>query len=266
MVPFLASSQSRKTTKPVDSAAYYKQEIRNYILRSRDSVYKTEEYLNLQNKLAQALEGRRNYIGQLVSIELAHADNRRFNDSLSKYGFSKLNSNYIRFGAGMTIKHNRSIYDFFLLIVSAPNKSSKTGEEITTFFQNMLQIDYGFDLLNKEKLRLYPFGGLSLRLPVIRYSKEGQPNPDAGFFTEMITGGSYFSMESFRIGYQLGIGFDYGELSHSTRKKGIIGLKIGTNQPFKKDTYKVGGVPSYDPGLNHGVWVIGLYFKSVRIK
>jgi hypothetical protein len=262
LVPFLANSQSNKKISKVDSTEYYQKELRKLWHQNSDSLIKSEKYLSLRSNLVKAIQKRNDYTGLVLFADVAHSDYRTFNSTLSQNGFSELNPTAIRLGLGISHKRGNAMYDMYFGTLGFGNKSTKNNEKITTSFSNLLEIDFGIDILNVERICFYPYGGLSLRFSELKYHRSGQANSNYTFLSNMRTDENTVKLESVRLGYQYGIGFDYAVAYNRERTfKTIFFIKGGVNKPFKIDSYKSKGIDDFKPEIKQGDWLISVGIK-----
>jgi hypothetical protein len=262
IIPFFANSQSNKKGRLVDSTEYYQKEIGKLWRQNFDSLRKSKKYLSLRSNVVKAIQKRNDYTGLVLYTDIAHSDYKTFNSTLSQNGFSELNPIAIRLGLGISHKRGNAMYDMYFGTVGFGNKATKNNERIRTSFSNLFQFDFGIDILNVEQVSFYPFGGLSLRFSELKYHRSGDPNSNYTFLSNMRTDENSVSLESTRLGYQYGVGFDYAFAYNKERTyKTIVFIKAGVNKPFKMDTYKSEGIPDYNPQIKQGDWLLSIGFK-----
>jgi hypothetical protein len=108
---------------------------------------------------------------------------------------------------------------------------------------------------------LYPFAGISFRGSELRYSAPTQTNPNFTNISNVVISEPRAYGSSSRLGYQAGLGFDLKLGGNKSQTyKTILFIKGGTNQPFKKDTYKIEGY-RYDPGIRQADWLVTVGLK-----
>ncbi len=244
LLPFLSISQSSRNIPTVDSVEYYQKELGKLWRQNFDSLQKSERFLKLQTNFNRAIQKRNDYTGLVLFSDIAHSDYRSFNSVISQSGFPELKPLSVRVGIGISHKRANTMLDMYFGSIGFGNGSYKDSEYIRTSFSNLFQFDLGFDVFNIERISLYPYGGISLRFSQIKYSKGGQPNPNYTSLSNIRTDENYVRLESMRIGYQYGVGFDYAFVYNKVKTfKTIAFIKAGVNKPFKIDTYKLDGVP-----------------------
>lgn len=253
---------SAQQKAPTDSAQYYQRELFTLWRQGYDSLVRSEKAVALRNNYMRIIAGREDYTAFVLFADALHSDYRAFNGLLQQDGFPPLSPLSFRAGFGVSNKRGSAVYDFYLLTVGFNNKTSKGNESVRTSLSNALQLDFGLDLLNKERVSLYPFGGFSLRLSDISYNKPGSANPAYTGLADMYTDNNSSLVSSGRLGYQYGAGLDFsfGYNRYRTYKT-IFFVKAGVNRPFGQDVYKADGIPGYHAGIRQGDWLLTAGFK-----
>jgi hypothetical protein len=258
-LPLMTNAQA--PPKPVDSIAYYQKAYNDYWRQTMDSIKKTEQYITLQKQLDIHKARSKDYSAVVTFIDIIHSDLASFNESIAISGFPALNDITGRVGVGSSSKAGRFMFDFYFAVMGINNSSTKDDEKIKTSLTNVMQCDFGIDVLKSDVVSLYPYGGLSLRVAALKYDKPDQTNPGYTNISNIITSNQSVRAASFRLGYQAGLGIDIafyrpkGQLT-----KDIFFIKAGTNGPVWKDSYKIGGI-KYQPGIKHGDWLISFGVK-----
>jgi hypothetical protein len=226
-----------------------------------DSVKNSEQYISLYKQLQHHRSRSNNYTGMSLFADIVHSDYDRFNESIAPGGFPAFNPISYRIGFGISSKHDRLMSDFYFGVLGINSRSKKGEEKITTSLSNLLQYDFGIDLLKSSVLSLYPYAGLSLRMSSLKYKKPAQTNPGYTNITNMVINDQNVSTSSLRLGYQAGLGLDVaiynrpGEMS-----KTMLFIKAGTNGPVWRDAYEINNI-KYKPGIRHGDWMITVGIK-----
>ena len=248
--------------RPADSTVYYQKEFQKVWKEFYDSLRHSERLTTLRSRYVRYLSTSKNYTAFVLYGDVLHSDYRTFNALLQQSGFPTLNPYAGRLGLGVTNKRANAIYDVYFGTIGFNNKVSKGNETVRTSLSNLLQLDFGLDLLNQERVSLYPFGGLSLRFSDISYDKSSNPNPAYTSLANMRTDGNSTHLESTHLGYQYGVGLDlsFGYNAYRTYKT-ILFVKAGANKPFGTDVYKSDDIPNYKPGIKQGNWLLTVGFK-----
>jgi hypothetical protein len=261
-IPCSLLAQSEKQKKPVDSITYYQNEMTRMYREIIDSFHNSEAYQSAYANYRDQLKKSKGYTSFIIFMDVFHADYKQFNAMLAQDGFPPLNETGFRIGFGGSRRINQFIVDLYLMAIGLNNKTSRGIETVKTNFSNLLHFDLGYDFLNKSWLGIYPYGGLSLRFSSVRYEKKAIANPDYTSIVNMLSDQNIVSLESTRIGYQLGVGFDVPLFQSKDKlRKTILFIKAGTNRPFGKDKYKHNDIPDYQPDIKQGDWMITVGFK-----
>ena len=257
LTPFITFSQRYTRQANTDSSGYYEKELKRITKQAKDSLRNSEffaQYIKYQRR-------NNNYYAPVISFNILHSDYAAFNKSIAASGFPALNPISYGFGIGFSTKVNFVIIDFYAVSVASQNLSKKGSETIGSSLGNMFQFDLGFNVLRSNRVSLYPYGGLSLRLATLNYKNTGTINPAFTNITDVVNNGQNINATSFRLGYQAGLGLDFTISNNPNGDKTVILFaKGGINQPFGKDTYKIEG-QKYDPAIKKGDWMISVGFK-----
>lgn len=256
-IPFIALSQNEQ-----DSSAYYSGEMGRMWREHVDSFYKSPAYIAAREGYLRQLKKSKDYAAFVMLGEIFHSNYSKFNQMIAQDGFKPINEIGGRLGFGMSVKEGRSIIDLYYIVAGLNNKSKKDREEIKTSFTSLMHLDVGYDLLNKQSMSLYPYGGLSLRISNIKYEKPATWDPNYTSITNLLSDKNEVNLSALRVGFQLGLGFDFSLYKNpeGTAKR-IFFVKAGINRPLWKEKYNFGDAPSYDPNLRQGNWVITFGFK-----
>jgi hypothetical protein len=260
---FIMAQQYAPVIKPTDSTKYYRQEFAKLWRDNYDSLSKTEKYKFLVERIKQHRKAKNGYTGTVLFGELAHSDYGSINASIVQNGFTPLNAMSFRAGFGISNKTDPGMFDFYFLTGGFNNASSKNDESIKASFSNALELNWGYDLLKSKIVSLYPYGGFSLRFSSLTYSKSATLNSSFTNISNIVTNDPSVDGESFRIGYQLGMGLDFLISGPNNKKDGIILFtKFGTNRSIRADSYLIDGI-DYKPGIKHGDWLVSFGIKYV---
>jgi opacity protein-like surface antigen len=262
VIPFVAHSQKEKDPPPVDSSWYYQKELGKLWKETIDSLQQSEKYITLQQNAKRLMRKSNDYAGFVLFGDIMHSDYSSFNALLKLDGFPGLKPMSGRLGFGVSQKLQHLMIDTYFMTFGINSKTTKGDAEVKTLLSNALQFNLGYDVLNSERISIYPFAGLALRFSEIKYKRSSQPNPNYTSIENMRSDENEVKLASTRIGYQYGVGFDYA-VAYNTDKlyKTILFIKAGVNQPFKKDIYKSDDIPNYRPGIKQGDWLITIGFK-----
>jgi hypothetical protein len=262
VIPFIAEAQSGRKKQETDSLSYYSGELGRLSRANRDSFHKSEPYVAATAGYYRHLRHSNDYSSFTLFFDVFGSDYSQLNKMLAADGFPALNETGGRVGFGISYKVNRGIVDMNFIVAGLSNKSEKGNEKISTSFSNVFQFDLGYDLLKSKIVSLYPYAGLALRISTLKYTEKGVHNPNYTSLSDMVIGGKEISMESTRIGYQLGVGFDiklWQDKEGFTRN--MLFIKGGMNRPMWKDKFNIGDLPDYNAGIKQGQWIITVGFK-----
>ncbi len=261
LFPFLAAAQNEKK-EVTDSAVYFSAEMGRLWREHVDSFYRTEAYINAQQGYLRHLKKSKNYVAFVLFGDVFHSDYSKFNEMIARDGFKPINEIGGRLGFGTSIKEGRAIFDLYYIVAGLNNKSKKDLEEIKTSFTSLMHLDIGYDLMNKNWLSIYPFGGLSMRISNIQYEKKATWDPNYTSIVNLLSDKKEVRLSSVRAGFQLGLGFDFSLFRNAEgTAKRIFFVKAGINRPLWKERYNFGDAPSYEPNLRQGNWIITFGFK-----
>lgn len=258
-IPFNLLAQTGEKTDSID---YYNKELNRLWKNAIDSFRNSEEYKTAYANYIAKVKTSNNYGAFTIFMDVAHSDYRQFNSMLAQDGFAPLDAISYRVGFGSSRKFDHFMVDIYLFTFGIGKASKKGNESVRASFSNVFQFDLGYDVLNSSKISLYPFAGISGRFSQVKYQKKTIANPNYTSITNMLSDENNVSLESTRIGYQLGVGLDLTLFqSKSKISKTIFFVKGGMNRPIWKDKYKRDDIPSYQPNIKNGDWIITTGFK-----
>lgn len=261
-IPFAATAQTGQKNAETDSLEYYSREMGEVMRAIRDSMLRSEKYLAAKAGYKRHVVHSRDYGGFTIFMDVFGADYRELNRMLAADGFPPINDVGGRFGFGISYKQNRGMVDLFYIVAGLNNRSEKDNKKITTSFTNLLQFDVGYDLLNSGLFSLYPYAGLSARISNISYEEKGVHNPNYTSIADMVIGGKTTNLSSTRLGYQLGVGFDFTLWQDKERTaRNMLFVKAGINRPAWRDKFRKGDLPEYNAGIKQGTWILSIGFK-----
>ncbi|MGG9972442.1 hypothetical protein ACQ33O_11670 [Ferruginibacter sp. SUN002] len=259
-LPFFTMAQNSPSK---DSAAYYRCELAKLWHKYRDSMLRSEEYASLNAKLNNLPVDKRKYVSFNMFADVVHNDYSKFNQSITAAGFTELEPISFRFGCGITVKSKRNIHDIGFFSVGLKNQAQRGNETIKSFFSNVMQYDYGFDLLQSNAVSIYPYAGLSIRASMLRYEQPMQINPGTTNISDLVIPNGSAYLSSTKIGYQAGLGIDV-TVSNFNNSRGsvILFAKGGTNGPIGRERYKTNDSDiTYNYDIRHADWMITFGIK-----
>lgn len=262
--PFIAMAQQKHDNRFTDSAKYYQTQMSNLLKQAYDSVTKSNEYSSTKKMYDDYIIRSHNYTGPTIFIDVVHSNYTKLNDSIISQGFSKLNNMSFRIGVGISSKTEKIMFDFTFFAMGFSNKSKNGDEKITTSLANVLQFDFGYDLLHSRIVSIYPFIGLSGRLSSLSYSKTAVTNTNYTSVANIVVNDPSVTTSSFRIGYDAGVALDFliGENKKKTAGQ-ILFIKAATNRPIWSDSYKIDNI-KYNPEMKQADWLFSVGIKFIK--
>jgi hypothetical protein len=257
--PIFVQAQKEEKT---DSVSYYSRQMSQYLRTNWDSLRNTPIYKALQNRYEYHVSRTNDYSSFVMLFDVVHNDYKDFNKQLMAEGFPELKDAGLRFGFGASTRTNRILVDMYFVTVGINNKSTKGNETIRTALTNAFQWEIGYDVLNAKNVAIYPYGGIAFRWSYIKYEKKQEPNPNYTSVFDIRSDGSDYTLNSNRLGFQAGIGFDFTVAQNEKRTgKTILFVKAGMNRPVWKDTYRSKDVPAFKPNIIQGDWLLTIGIK-----
>ena len=266
--PLLINAQTPRSSSS-DSLRYYQLELRELTLKTLDSLRNSERYKFLQDRISQLRRSGKGYGGAVFFMDVTHSDFSEFNNSIAQDGFPAIDPISFGFGFGVSNKSEKIIFDLYFGAGNLTSKSKKADTTIRAGLVSLFHIDLGYDVLNSDVVSIYPYAGLSLRISTLEYATPVQVNPGFTNITNMILNDQSVYADSYRLGYQAGIGFDFivskdkSRTTHQTYSDGpaiVLFTKIGTKRPIGRDKYKIEDI-KYNPGIKQADWVVSLGIK-----
>jgi hypothetical protein len=254
---------AQKSERNTDSAMYYKNRMAQQIHRASDSTSHSPEYLANDSMYKYYSKKSTSYRGFFYSLEFTHNDYVGLDNQLKPLGFRGLSPLMLRPGFGICSKSGRLLRDLYFLNFGLQNITEKDGEKIRTSLINLMQFDYGYDLLDSRQLSVYPFAGFSLRWSTLKYNKDINTNPNFINITQPIVSSQSYSANSIRLGYQFGMGIDIKIKEDQSGARMLLSIKGGSNRALGKDKYKIHEL-TYRPEGMQADWLIGIGVKIVR--
>lgn len=264
-VSFYTSAQNRYSHHhrkvPKGSIAYYEQQLSDLRGDAMLAVQATEPYKNLMDTLKLLRAASDNYRSLSLFYQGVQCDYATFNKSIAADGFTPFSSYRSRIGIGMSRKKNRRIFDLHFFVIGIADKSYSETASIKTNFSSMLDLSWGYDLLKSSNFSLYPYLGVGFRSSSIKYSAPVETDNSYTNLTNIIIQNK--SVEAYKTVpcYLAGIGFDaHIERSQDRMSGTILFLKIGTNNTFRKESFKIHDT-NYAPGYRQGDVCVSLGLK-----
>ena len=145
----------------VDSSQFYRNELRRLQNAYEDSFRNSPKTKELSKKLKYAAWASDNYAGISIYTQIASANYDKLNADNAKDGFAPISGPMVGIGFGFTIKGRRVIYDFGGAI--GLNKKTTKGNEWIKTSVTPIQMEFGYDLMKKKSISVFPYVGLVAR-------------------------------------------------------------------------------------------------------
>lgn len=283
IIPLFVQSQ-RKNATHTDSIDYYTREIDSITRIALDSVYKSEAFKQANERRLYHAQRADSYSAFMIFGEMADADFDNLNRTIVPKGFAPLKGPVYRAGFGMSSKTNQFVFDLAFAAFGFTESSKNWPQKLTTNFNSVFQVDFGYDLTKSIDVNIYPYAGAAFRSTVLKYSRDGQTNSAYTDITDILNNEIDINESSTKFGYQAGIGFDF-VISRRTNRRfrmkpadeespvseppprtkdpssgTIFFLKLGTNGAIGKSVYRIGNI-DYRPGIHYGRWIVTAGFK-----
>ena len=253
-------SLSRSEKSVYDSIQYYRQQL-GQLQRSIDLSFRNDARTKaLLGNITRLESQTEDYGGASIYFQFASGNFDILNADNGVIGFKAMTEPMLGLGMGFTFRRNRRMLDINIGAIGINQKTKKGNETIQTSFTTALQVEWGYDLIRRKAIAIFPYAGLGLRTTDFEYKAPKQINASPSSITGIVVNNPSVSDAIIEFGYQAGIGFEF-KIPTKDYEPGVpIFLKAGTNRPFKRKTLNFEGV-RYDPRLNYGDWMITIGFK-----
>jgi hypothetical protein len=249
-------SASAQENARVDSLTYYQREMGRMRRAALDSLHKKDSFQTLRTNIERLRSQSENYQSFAVFTEYFSGDHTRFNQSIATSGFAPLDPGFLRIGFGFSFKQNRLMTSIYYGIFGLGNKVKKGDQKIRANATNILQAEFGYNLIQSKKFNLYPYAGGSIRLSEINYT--ASQYADTGFtnITNLLQANRNVALRSTKLNYVAGLGMELVVEENKELNSGlIIFVKAGTSGILGRNRYQYAGI-KYDPGIRQGDWLI----------
>lgn len=261
-----ATAQQPTMRKPLDSSYYYTAEMSRMMRQAQDSVRNSQTYKDLQKKYELAVSKSDGYSSFNMFTEVVSADFDKFNSDMAAAGFPAIEGPVMRFGIGTTAKNNRFVFDFAFFSLGVGKKTKKADEKVRAFVSNGIICDFGYDLVKSQRVNIYPYGGFSMRVASIYYTKPVTGNSSPANITNLVLNNQSVSADYTRVGLQAGVGFDFvvtkknRDERYSMSSDMMFFVKAGTSQMIGKERYNT-EAGKFTPGIKYGTWAVMMGIK-----
>jgi hypothetical protein len=247
-------AKAQQTLSPADSLKYYKKEVAALNKKMLDSLQAQPLYLSY----IQAAARSDNYRSMVLYASLYSANYDRLN--AQAVGFAAISAPATGFGIGYSFKKNRRVFDVNVAAAGFDKTMKNNGEQISTSFGSMLQFELGYDLTKSNRVNIYPYAGIGLRMSRLQYEANASTNPAYTGPTNIIANNKSFNEMAVTLGYQAGLCFET-VLTPASKPGGMmLFIKAGTNRPFSEKAFDIEGV-RYDPNIKYGAMAGSIGFK-----
>ncbi|MDQ2751830.1 MAG: hypothetical protein M3R72_02295 [Bacteroidota bacterium] len=261
LFPVVLFAQSKYKVQPTDSIGFYSNLIRDRYKQVLDSLKNSPETKEVMERLNYLSSHSDNYRSVVFYTDVSAADFNHLNSTLVPEGFSALKKTILRFGYGFSSKYNKVVFDFYIGTLGLNNKSKKGNENVKATFNNLFQVDLGYDLTRSQSVNIYPYAGVSIRSMSLEYNKPAQTNESYSDITNIVQNDPTVTTSATGVGYQAGIGFDFVIGNNKNKTSGtMIFVKAGTSGVFGNPAYKIQNI-HYNPGIVYGRWNVTAGFK-----
>lgn len=253
---FCLSSYSQDKT---DSTQFYRNELRRLERAYEDSFRNSPRTKELSKKLKYAAWASDYYSGISIFTQIASADYEVLNADNAMDGFPPISGPMVGIGLGITMKGRRVIYEFGGAI--GLNKKTTKGSESITTSVTPIQMEYGYDLVKKKSINVFPYLGLTFRIITLEYKTTAQLNPTPNSIASLVQNNRSVKDRENEFGYLAGIGFEY-VIPVSSRASIPVFVKFGTNRAISKKSLYLEGY-LYNPNIQYGNWTLTVGIKLV---
>jgi len=255
-VLFCSSSFSQNKT---DSTQFYRNELRRLEKAYEDSFRNSPRTKELSEKIKYAAWASDYYSGISIYTQIASADYDILNADNAMDGFPPISGPMVGIGFGFTAKGRRVIYEFGGAI--GLNKKTTKGSESITASVSPIQMEYGYDLVKKKSINVFPYIGLVARFISFEYKAMAQLNPTPNSIASLVQNNRSAKANIREFGYLAGIGLEY-MIPVSSKVSIPVFVKFGTNRVLsKKSPYLAGAY--HNPNIQYGNWTIAVGIKLV---
>ena len=250
-----------RTPDPTDSIEYYRKIISDLYKNTYDSLRQTDAYkaaLANWQRLAWKSSG---YTSFTIFGDVGQASYDVVNKGIAISGFPPLNGPQYRIGIGLSHEsRNRWIFEFYYAIFGINNKSKKGDSSVKSSYGNLLQFNFGYDLIKSQKINIYPYAGLALRFTDLTYKQPDLVNNNFTSIIDIVQKDGITNANRMNLSYQAGLGFDF--VVHEGQKGAgtMLFLRAGTDGIIGSRTFEIKGV-KYDADIKQGAWQIAFGFK-----
>lgn len=255
------SEYHHRQPDPIDSAKYYRKVISDLYKETFDSLRQSDAFKTALEGLHRHTWQSNRYTSFTIFGDVGKASYDAVNKGIAVYGFPPMNGPQYRLGLGMSHESSdRWIFEFYYAIIGINNKSKKGDSSVKSSYSNLLQLNFGYDLIRSQKINIYPYAGLSLRGTTLVYEQPDQVNPGFTSIVDLVQKEGTTSANKVNLSYQAGLGFDF--VIHEGQKGAgtMLFLRAGTDGIFGSRTFKIDGV-KYDADIKQGAWVFAFGFK-----
>jgi hypothetical protein len=149
------------------------------------------------------------------------------------------------------MKRKANIIDFNFLNTTIPNKAinSITNQEISLTTFELVQLQYGYAIVNTKSITVYPFAGIGFRNSQITLKNKQLINASGTNISNYVITPTRVFSTSMKASYQLGLGID---IKLGDNKQGdkttFLFAKVGINNTIGDENFKMDDF-KYNPNV-----------------
>lgn len=250
-----------KPARPIDSAAYYQKIMGSLVKGALDSIRQSEAYKDAMEKYRHHVSSSNAYTAFTLFGDVGRANYDVINAGTAQSGFPALKGPQYRIGFGITSEYSdRMIFEFYFFTFGISNKVQKGDSTIKATYSNLVQYNFGYDLVPSKKINIYPYAGLAFRITTLEYKQPDQVNNNYTSIVDLVMKDGRTLGNKFNLSYQAGVGFDL-VLHESEKGVGtMLFARAGTDGIIGTRDFKIKGI-KYHTNIQQGAWQLALGFK-----
>jgi hypothetical protein len=218
--------------------------------------------MNAVHNLNRFINHSNIYTSFTIYGTLSGASYDKLNTDIAQHGYPAMKGPLGGVGFGISHEYySRWVLEFYFTTLGFTNKVKKDDSTLKANFSNLLQVNFGYDFIKSNKINIYPYAGLAVRVSELDYIAPVLTNDNYTSILDIVRmdGSAYATRWS--LAYQAGVNFDF--VIHENADKGrgtMLFLRAGTDGTFSNSSFKIHGL-KYDPQIKQGAWQIAFGFK-----
>lgn len=258
--PVIVFAQHQQNT---DSTEYYEKQVKNLIIQTIKDLKQSANYQQAQSSLVNYNKKHNNYLAFSIYGSYHKNDIADFNNSIKANGFSEMKDNAAGIGIAMSMKRKANIIDFNFFNTTIPNKvvNPITNQEISLTTFEIVQLQYGYAIVNTKSITVYPFAGIGFRNSQITLKNTQLINPSGTNISNYVITPTRVFSTSMKASYQLGLGID---IKLGDNKQGdkttFLFAKAGINNTIGDENFKIDDF-KYNPNVKLSMLQVALGLK-----